>query len=108
MADIVEGGKFEFSVAFTNASGRVLATPVPTDAAAQIDRADGGTVAVNLDGSAGVFTASAVDGPVNLTATAGGFTSAPVLLSVVVDGNVAGVTIVPAGDPTGVTIVPAP
>ncbi len=96
MTDVVEGGKFSFSVAFTNASGRVLSTPVPSDAAATIDRADAGTVAANLDGSAGVFTASAVDGPVGLSATAGGFTSAVVALSVVPDGAVAGVTVVPA------------
>jgi hypothetical protein len=96
MTNVVEGGKFSFSVAFTNASGRVLSTPVPSDAAATIDRADAGTVAVNLDGSAGVFTASAVDGPVNLTAKAGGFTSAPFELAVVPDPVPAAVVIVPA------------
>jgi hypothetical protein len=96
MADVVEGGKYGFSVAFTNAAGRVLAAPVPTDAAATLSRADAGTVAVNLDGSAGVFTASGVDGAVDLTATAGGFTSPAVALNVVPDPVAAGVVIVPA------------
>ena len=34
MADVVEGKVFAFSVKFTYAAGRVLASPVPTDAAA--------------------------------------------------------------------------
>lgn len=106
MSDIVEGAVFGFTVAFVNAAGRVLTSPVPTDAAATLDRADAGTVAVNLDGSNGAFTASAVDGPVNLTATAGGFTSPAVALNVVPDATVAGVVIVPSGVPAGVVIVP--
>ena len=95
MADVVEGKVFAFSVKFTNAAGRVLASPVPTDAAAHEDRADAGTVAVGVDGLGGSFTAGAVDGPVNLTATAGGFTSKPVALNVVPDPAPAGVVIVP-------------
>lgn len=107
MADIVEGAVFNFTVKFTNAAGRVLDAPLPTDAAASLDRADGGTVAVNADGTGGVFTAGTVDGPVNIVATAGGFTSAPYPENVVPDNTPAGVVIVPDA-PTGVVIVPTP
>jgi len=105
MSDIVEGAVFNFTVAFVNAAGRVLSAPLPTDAAAQLSRPDGGSAAVNLDGSGGVYTAGVVDGPVDLTATAGGFTSPPVSFNVVTDPVAVGVVIVP--DPAaGVVIVP--
>ena len=95
MADVVEGKVFKFSVFFKNAAGRVLASPLPSDAAVTEDRDTAGTVSVNADGSNGVFTAGGVDGPVNLTATAGGFTSDPLALSVVPDPTPSGVVIYP-------------
>lgn len=107
MSDIIRGAVYTFTVAFVNSKGEILSTPVPSDAAAFLSRADGGTAAVNVDGSAGAFTAGVVDGPVDLTASAGGFTSPAVSFNVIqdpADTVPAGVVIVP--DVAGVVIVP--
>lgn len=98
MADVVEGSTIAVgTVKFRNAAGRVLDTPLPTDATAQIDRADAGQASVALDGTNLTFTAGSVDGPVNVSATAGGFKS---------DNSVAE-NVVPDATPAGVVIVAA-
>jgi hypothetical protein len=91
MADVVEGGTFAFTVVATNKAGRVVAD---TNVSVAVDA--NGSATVNPDGSGGVFTAGATDGPANLTATDGTLTSAPFALNVTADNTPAVLTVTPA------------
>jgi hypothetical protein len=104
MSDLVEGGVLNFKVVAKNKFGTVV--PV-ADAAVALDRTDLGSVTVNPDGSAGVFTAAAgLEGDVVLTPSAGGVTGTPFPVSVKADSVVASVELVPDTAPATVEIQP--
>jgi hypothetical protein len=90
MAQVVEGGTFAFTVVAKNAAGRVVPDKGVTVSAT------GGSATVADDGSAGVFTAGAVDGDFAITATDGTLTSAPFAVSVVADNTPASLEVVAA------------
>jgi hypothetical protein len=90
MAQVVEGGVFNFTVVAKNAAGRVVPDKGVTVSAT------GGSATVADDGSAGVFTAGAVDGDFAITATDGTLTSAPFAVSVVADNTPASLEVVAA------------
>ncbi len=90
MAQVVEGGTFAFTVVAKNAAGRVVPDKGVTVSAT------GGSATVADDGSAGVFTAGAVDGDFAITATDGALTSAPFAVSVVADNSPASLEVVAA------------
>jgi hypothetical protein len=90
MAQVVEGGTFAFTVVAKNAAGRVVPDKGVTVSAT------GGSATVADDGSAGVFTAGAVDGDFAITATDGTLTSAPFAVSVVADNAPASLEVVAA------------
>jgi len=90
MAQVVEGGVFNFTVVAKNAAGRV----VPDSGI--VVTATGGTVTVADDGSAGVFTAGGVDGDFAITAADAKLTSAPFPVSVVADNTPATLEVVAA------------
>jgi hypothetical protein len=90
MAQVVEGGVFNFTVVAKNAAGRVVPDKGVTVSAT------GGSATVADDGSAGVFTAGAVDGDFAITATDGTLTSAPFAVSVVADNTPATLEVVAA------------
>jgi hypothetical protein len=90
MAQVVEGGTFAFTVVAKNAAGRVVPDKGVTVSAT------GGSATVADDGSAGVFTAGAVDGDFAITATDGTLTSAPFAVSVVADNTPATLEVVAA------------
>ena len=92
MADLNVGAVFNFTVVAANKAG----TTVPdTGITVSVDNPAVGTVTVNPDGTAGVFTAVAA-GAANLVATDGKITSAPFPVNVVADVTPASLTIVPA------------
>jgi hypothetical protein len=90
MAQVVEGGVFNFTVVAKNAAGRVVPDKGVTVSAT------GGSATVADDGSAGVFTAGAVDGDFAITATDGTLTSAPFAVAVVADNAPASLEVVAA------------
>ena len=90
MAQVVEGGVFNFTVVAKNAAGRV----VPDSGI--VVTATGGTVTVADDGSARVFTAGGVDGDFAITAADAKLTSAPFPVSVVADNTPASLEVVAA------------
>lgn len=92
MAQVVEGGVFNFTVVAKNAAGRVV---LDTGISASVDPT-AGTVAVNPDGTGGVFTAASVDGDFAITATDGKLTSAPFVVTVTPDNTPASLEVVPA------------
>lgn len=90
MASVVEGGVLNFTVVAKNAAGRV----VPDSGV--VVTTTGGTVTVADDGSAGVFTAGAVDGDFAITAADAKLTSVPFAVSVVADNAPATLEVVAA------------
>lgn len=102
-ATIVQGGTFTFTVVAKNRLGTVI--PV-TDAAVALADPSLGSVTLNGDGTAGVFTSSGAVGSEVLTPSAGGTTGTPFALDVQADTAVASVTIVPDA-PASVTVQPS-
>ena len=92
MAQVVEGGVFNFTVVAKNAKGRVVPDKGIT---ASVDPS-AGAVAVADDGSAGVFTAGAVDGDFAIAATDGTLTATPLVVTVVADNTPATLEVVAA------------
>lgn len=91
MAQVSEGGTFNFEVVARNKFGKRL--PI-SDAAVALSDATLGAVTVSVDGTAGVFTAATgVEGTEVMTPSAAGVTGAPFELPVVADAVVASVTI---------------
>jgi len=109
MSSVIEGKVFPFLIRFTNANGRVLDSPLPTDASATLDNPAAGTLVTNPDGSACTLTAANTLGTVGIIPAAGGFTGSPFPVDVTADPVPAGVVVVPveSGAPAGVTVVPA-
>jgi len=92
MAQVVEGGVFNFTVVAKNAAGRVVPDKGIT---ASVDPS-AGTVTVADDGSAGVFTAGNVDGDFAIAATDGTLKAAPFVVTVAADNTPATLEIVAA------------
>lgn len=90
MAQVVEGGVLNFTVVAKNAAGRV----VPDTGV--VVTATGGVATVADDGSAGVYTAGAVDGDFAITAADGKLTSAPFEVTVTADNTPATLEVVAA------------
>jgi len=90
MAQVVEGGVFNFTVVARNKNGRVVPDKGITAAS------DAGAVVVVDDGSAGVLTAGAVDGDFTITATDGTLVAPPFPVTVVADNTPASLEVVAA------------
>ncbi len=90
MAQVVEGGTVHFTVVAKNVAGRIVPDKGITASAT------GGLVTVADDGSAGVFTAGAVDGTFDIVATDGKLTSAALPVVVTADNTPASLEIVAA------------
>jgi hypothetical protein len=88
MAQVVEGGVFNFTVVAKNAAGRVV-----PDSGVTVS-VTGGSAVVADDGSAGVYTAGAVDGDFAIVASDGKLTSAPFPVTVAADNAPASLEVV--------------
>lgn len=103
--DIVEGQVLNFTVVAKNKFGTVV--PI-SDAVVALDDPTLGSLTVNPDGTAGVFTAATGKaGTVNLTPSAGGVTGAAFPVNVKADATVATVELVPEIAPATVEVQPA-
>jgi hypothetical protein len=95
MTDVVEGATVNFTADLVNKAGRVVSVR-PAGVTVAVDA--NGTATVADDGTAGVFTAGATDGPANVVATSAtpAFTSAPLTLNVTADNTPVALVITPA------------
>jgi len=98
MAQVVEGGVFNFTVVAKNAAGRVVpGSGIKVNVTQNGGTVDGApTATVADDGSAGVLTAGIVDGEFLLAANNDKIASAPFPITVTPDNAVASLEVVPA------------